>query len=122
VCGDRSSFSDITETVCGELNLANNSAIAMARGKISLRFREDAKARNVGLQDALFMPDLRTNLLSVGKIADRGYTITFDKNVAKVLNKRGKSILTAKRTNGLYYVNFDGIEDCKVSVENTENR
>jgi len=117
-CGNQNSFTDITETTRGELNLADNSATAIeARGKVSLRIRERNRTKNIDLQDTLYVPDLRTNLLSVGKIADRGYTITFNKDAARVLDKDGDQVLTAKRMNGLYYVNPDGIEDCKTSVE-----
>jgi len=118
VCGNENNFTDITGTARGVLNLANNSATAIeARGKVSFQIRENAKVKNIDLQDTLFVPDLRTNLLSVGKIADRDYTVVFDKDAAKVLDKDGDRVLTAKRVNGLYYVNSDGVENCKASVE-----
>jgi len=33
------------------------------------------------------------------------------------VDKDGDQVLTAKRMNGLYYVNSDGDEDCKASAE-----
>jgi len=82
--------------------------------------------KNIDLQDTLFVPDLCINLLFVGKIANRGYTIIFDKD-SKFVRKDSKGfgvkdkdddqVLTAKRMNGLYYVNPDGVEDCKASME-----
>lgn len=46
---------------------------------------------------------LRTNLLSVGKITDRGYKVTLDKEKVVVVDKKGNTILTAERKNSLYY-------------------
>lgn len=36
--------------------------------------------KNVSLSDVLHVPDLRTNLVSVGKITDRGYEVYLKKD------------------------------------------
>lgn len=39
------------------------------------------KAKDFRLKDALHVPDLRANLLSVEKITDKSFTVTFDKDI-----------------------------------------
>lgn len=58
---------------------------------------------NVNLRRSLYVPDLRTNLLSVSKIADNAFRLIFKKNYAVVFNPTtGAEIFVAQRDNGLY--------------------
>jgi len=81
----------------------------------------DSEFKRVSVRDALFVPDLRTNLLSVGKIADKGYSVTFDKRFGKVINKNGQVILVADRIDGLYYLREVNSE-CNATVESMKVR
>lgn len=56
--------------------------------------------------DALSVDDLKTNLLSVAKIADTNNTLTFDKNKAVKRGEDGKIKVVAKRIRNLYYYMF----------------
>ncbi|GBM62239.1 hypothetical protein AVEN_44035-1 [Araneus ventricosus] len=58
----------------------------------------------VGVNDALFVPELRTNLLSVAKLCDRGYTVTFKSDVATLINAKAEVKLVDDRKDNLYYV------------------
>ena len=88
-----------------ELNLANGSSTSIrARGEVSLRANVLGKVKDFRLIDALHVPDLRTNLLSVGRITDKGYKVIFNRNTATVCDSQDAVILIADRMNGLYYV------------------
>lgn len=54
----------------------------------------------------LFVPDLRTNLISIGKITDvtTGLKVSFYKNTTSVTDPNGNVKLVADRIGGLYYV------------------
>jgi hypothetical protein len=54
--------------------------------------------------NALYVPDLRSNLLSVGKITDKGSTVIFENNKVYILDKDGKEIMIGQKRNHLYYV------------------
>jgi len=73
----------------------------------------EGRAEKFKFEDVLRMPKLRTNLLSVGKITDRG-RVTFDDKKARVTDGRYKTILTAYRKNGLYFLRE---ERCESSAE-----
>jgi len=70
------------------LNLATKaSAEIKARGTISFTGDVNGVTKRVSVKDTLHVPELRTNLLSVGKITDRGYKVIFDKLTAKIVDK-----------------------------------
>lgn len=61
------------------------------------------KKWNESLKDTVHVPTLRANLLSVGKICDRGFRVLFDHNGATIVNAADKPIIRAERDrNGLY--------------------
>lgn len=64
----------------------------------------NGKVKNISVSDVLHVPQLRTNLLSIGKITDRNCVVIFDKREAKIINKKGETILAADRKEGLYYI------------------
>ena len=69
----------------------------------------------------MLVPDLRTNLLSVSKITDRGSTVIFDKKEARIVDKYGFTQLRAIRENGLYYLTEEQ-ERCKTATNLRKNQ
>lgn len=85
------------------LKLASQETVVPIKGTGSVKLEIDENA--VNLQNSLYVPKLNTNLMSVGKITDRGYNVLFDKHNARVVDKRGNVIIKARRSeNGLYYL------------------
>jgi len=50
------------------------------------------------------VPDLNSNLMSVAKITDHGYNVTFNKFGAKIYKENGEVQMEAKREGNAYYV------------------
>ncbi|XP_044014006.1 uncharacterized protein LOC122856399 [Aphidius gifuensis] len=74
------------------VNMANDTTAAIdSQGTIKIKIKNDNENRIVRLDNTLLVPNLRTQLLSVGKITDNGFTILFDKDKAKILDKDNKS-------------------------------
>lgn len=67
----------------------------------------DKERRLVEFRDTLFVPDLRTNLISVTKITDRDFEVTFHKEGAVVTDRDGRVRLEAIHRGNLYYVRRD---------------
>lgn len=87
-------FKWIDENVSETLNLANSSSTKIsAKGAVELVTRMNNNDKTINLSEVLHVPDLRTNLLSVGKIVDKGYRVTFDKYKAEVINKFDNSVI-----------------------------
>lgn len=105
LCGDASLFKEISENVKGKINLANQSSSQIAeKGTVKLTVVDEQSPRYVEFHDTLYVPEIRSNLVSVAKIAGQGYTFTFKKNMAVVANSDGVVKLRAERRRDLYYV------------------
>lgn len=97
-------FKNINE-MCEELNLANNASTKISGiGKVCMQAEVRGKQISVDMGDVLHVKDLRTNLLSVSKITDKGYTVKFSKCGATVTDSANNVVLEAERLGNLYYL------------------
>lgn len=104
MCGDKTMFSALTPEN-GTLKLASNKYTSKIEGKGKVTVSQEKVDYN--FKDTLFVPDVSVNLLSVGKIADRGHKVIFEKDKAYIVEKSGEVSLTAQRRDGLYYFEFE---------------
>lgn len=117
LCKDEEKFVEIEESRPGKLNLASHaSAEIKGRGTVEITAEVDGQRKNVSLKDTLHVPDLRMNLLSVGKMTDNGFTVVFGKRSAEVIDGKGRTVLVATRMNGLYYLQ-DEAHECNSITE-----
>ncbi|XP_050672420.1 uncharacterized protein LOC126970513 isoform X1 [Leptidea sinapis] len=85
------------------LRLASENCLAQIEGRGPAKLYT-YKIPNLKLTEALYVPSLTTNLMSVGKITDEGGTVLFKQNNAIVM-RNNKILLKAERhSDGLYYV------------------
>lgn len=75
MCKDIESFAQINRNFNrGKLNLANSACADIEEiSTASLETCTSGKRKAIELSDTLFIPDLRVNLISVGKITDKGH-------------------------------------------------
>ncbi|XP_062100918.1 uncharacterized protein LOC133806847 [Humulus lupulus] len=78
--GDRDFLVNIRPIQCGEVTFGNGLA-GNVIGMGTLNFEGLPRLKNV-----ILVEGLRTNLLSVSKICDKGYTVNFDSNRCSVVN------------------------------------
>lgn len=64
----------------------------------------DEGKRLVEFRNTLYVPDLRSNLISVAKIADQGHSILFRKDDTVIANSNGEIKMIADRRGDLYYI------------------
>ena len=64
----------------------------------------------------LYVPDVRTNLISVAKIIDKGNAVTLTKDGAFVKDSDGNVKIAADRIGDLFYIRGKN-EVCAVAVE-----
>lgn len=126
MCRDLNDFVNIDTGNNGTVNLASNTSTEIqGKGVAALSTLVNGKCKYVKLDNALHVPDLRTNLVSVGKITDKGFEVIFRDRKAEVTDKTGNVILTADRLNGLYYIRQEDTESCRkttISDKNIEKR
>ena len=86
-----------------DIKLANSATSSVrAKGEVELLTQIKDRDKRIKLENALHVPDLRTNLLSVAKIADKGYCISFDSKEVTIQDHRGNTKLIVKRQGDLY--------------------
>lgn len=109
ICRNRSEFKCWNqEDKARFVNLANRSTTSVTGvGTVGITVSSGTKVTSLDLYNTLCVPDLRTNLMSVTKITDKGYQVLFSKQTASVLDKSGNVVLVADRINDLYYVRTD---------------
>lgn len=65
------------------------------------------KTKNIILNNALFVPELRTNLLLISKMTDKGNKVLFKKHKAIVISKDGRVQMIADQVGDLYFARQD---------------
>ena len=85
---------------------ADNFINSEGSGIVHLQMKSTKNAANsVKLKNALYVPGLRNNLISVSKVTNNDYTVTFAKTHATVNREDGSVALTATKHDDLYVVN-----------------
>jgi len=89
------------------------------KGSIKLSTRINKNDSNlVELKDVIYVPKLRSNLLSVSAITDKGYVVMFNNKGASVKCADGSTALTATKRGQLYTVNQNKNYTMCVSSDN----
>lgn len=102
---DEKLFVDKSECDNNKLNLANHaSTMVLGKGTVKLEVDNGRDSNIIKLENTLYVPDLRIDLMSVGKITDRGFDVIFKKEKALVQNSDAEIKMVADRINGLYFV------------------
>jgi len=103
ICNSLQGFQVSRQLDDGEISLSLGSAAkasAVAVGVVRLMFENN---KILVLNNALYVPTIRRNLISVPSLALLGYTCVFGQNVVIKIN--GNFICSGNLSNGLYLVN-----------------
>lgn len=117
LCNDERKFGTL-KVMGGKLNLANSmSTDVKGKGVVTLSALGEGSIGTANLNDTLFVPDLRTNLISVSKITDNGYTVDFSRDFARIRDSNGNVRLKATRLGNLYY-----LQECEMTNAVTNDK
>ena len=108
LCNDSKMFEYIDNTVITSVNLADdNKADVKGCGTVVTKAEVNGNVQNVTVYDALYVPNIRANLLSISKLCDNGYSVSFSGEKAEIINNQCNIKLGAERRGNLYYLNGD---------------
>lgn len=103
MCNDESQFVDLIPIKNEKVKLANNESTCIkGKGTVVLCVKIDEREQIIRLNNTLFVPNLKTNLLSVSKASINGRRVIFDESKAVIRTHDDKVIAEAKRTGDLY--------------------
>lgn len=87
-------------------------------GEIQLNVKlSNRKSNRIRLTNAIYVPELRNNLISISQITKNGFKVIFTGNQAIVKRKDGSTVMIAEKRNDLYIV--DVVED--YALQTNEN-
>ncbi|XP_058783623.1 uncharacterized protein LOC131658333 [Vicia villosa] len=84
---DDTIFKSIDESVKLKVRLGNGSVVE-SKGKGTVMVETDKGTRLI--HDVLLVPSLKENILSIGQMMERGYTLHFEGGVCKILDNKNK--------------------------------
>jgi hypothetical protein len=107
MCGDNEAFSDLDESFRNFVKFGDNSMVSvMGKGKVIVQTKENSTHT---IANVLFVPELKTNLLSVGQLQEKGYEIYIKDGVCQIQDAKLGLIaqvnMTANRMFPLYLHN-----------------
>ena len=102
MCGHKDWFFDLNEQIRVAVKLGNDSRLITA-GKGSVKLEIDGIVQVIS--DVYYIPDLKSNLLSIGKLQEKGFTMIFKGNICKVYhNERGLILQSKMSSNRMFIV------------------
>jgi len=106
MCHEETKFCELdTNKMCDVFTATEHSVESRGVGDIKMKVRlNDNKLNDIKLKGAMLVPHFKSNLLSVSRMTDNGYTVTFKKDCAFVNRPNGSTALVAKRQGQLYIV------------------
>jgi len=119
--GKKSWFSELDDPVNRKIRFADNSIVCAAGiGKVLIH-RKDGKKSCI--TDVLYVPNMRSNLISIGQLLQKGYIVKVEAQTMKVFDSKNRLILKAplskQRT---FKINIIVIDDkCLLSEVKSEN-
>jgi len=119
--GEKSWFSKLDDLVNKKIRFADNSIVCAAGiGKVLIHRNDGKKAC---ITDVLYVPNMRSNLISIGQLLQKCYTMKVEAQIMKVFDSKNRLILKAplskQRT---FKININVIEDkCLLSEVKSEN-
>lgn len=116
LCSDDVLFEKIDKAAKVKLNLASDATTEVkGRGDVRVSVGCDDGHKLFEFRNTLYVPDLRTNLMSVAKITDKDCEVIFKKDRGTVVNSQGEVIMIADRKGDLYYVR-ESVECAEVTA------
>ncbi|XP_059650309.1 uncharacterized protein LOC132296087 [Cornus florida] len=85
MCGDKSAFSNLDESFYNSVKFGDDSKVSvMGKGNVKIHIKEKS---NQIISNIFFVPNLKTNLLSVGQLQEKGYEISIKDGVYRIQDK-----------------------------------
>ncbi|UYV65566.1 hypothetical protein LAZ67_3004717 [Cordylochernes scorpioides] len=103
MCCLRTAFSNLRETEPIAVKLANDQSIeALGTGTVELEVLKHGEPFLLKLENMLFVPGLKGNLISVSTCTEKSFFVKFMRRKAEIVNPLRKICIEAYKRNGLY--------------------
>ncbi len=101
-----------TEPELKEITVANDAKVpVVCEGSIEITTMVGNQNHNVVINNAFYVPQLTTNLLSVSQLIRNGNKVIFEASCCKIYNKKGDLVAIADVHNNVYKLNYRKTND-----------
>lgn len=97
MCGNKSVFVDLDESFQNTVKFGDSYVVPTVMGRGRVKFQTKANSIQT-ISNVLFIPSLKTNLLSLGQLQDKGYKINIEDGKYRVQDSKQVLIAQAKMT------------------------
>ncbi|GKV32516.1 hypothetical protein SLEP1_g41114 [Rubroshorea leprosula] len=96
MCGDKAAFSILDESFRDNVKFGDNSKVSVrGRGQVTIQIRGNAAQT---ISNVLYVQELKTNLLSIGQLQEKGYEIIIKNRVCQIQDSKLGLIAQVKMT------------------------
>lgn len=111
MCFNKNDFTYIDETMDKKVKIGDGSYIEVkGMGKVKLKAWNGQRWLDTELNNVLFVPQLKMNLFSVGKVLDKEMFLKSDKEKCEIIDKNGLIRAMAERKGKLFRMIFKSYE------------
>lgn len=105
MCNNRKAFESLSDGPISEISTAGRNNIT-SRGVGIIRFNVKlyGNVKQIKLTNVLYVPELRSNLLSVTAMTDKKYEVKFAENKAFIISPNKSLVFTASKRDRMYTV------------------
>ena len=105
----KSYFHFLDENKHGVIKFGDESSVRYeGKGYIFLNYLD---GEEIKLEGVLYVPSLRVNILSLGKLDEDGFTSTLGGGILSIFDKEGKQFARIRKTNGSMYLLKLGVSE-----------
>jgi len=109
-----SPYSSLNEDFHSTVHFSDCSTVkVMRKGDIKIKTKNGFVET---ISNVLYVPDLKSNLLSVGQLEEKGYVITISNGVCKIYDPiKGAIVVVKKSSNRLFPLKIESIQSCLIA-------
>ena len=116
MCPKKEWFYNLVESKVGSVRMGNNQICEISGiGQIKLKLHDGIV---LFLNVVLYVPDLKSNLISLGSLESKGFKIVMENEILKVLNG-ALVLLIATRRKDMYFLKGNTVVDGPTTIFNT---
>jgi len=105
ICGHKYLFKDMQKIEDGDVSFGDASKVEVKGRGMVCYLQKDGLIGS--LQDVYYVPDLNTNILSMGQLTEKGYSIFLKDRLLHLKNKQGRLVAQIEMArNRMYKLNF----------------
>lgn len=122
MCYDEKKFHNLDNNEKTRIYTAAEDSInSQGQGEININIKTPKETKSIKLQQAMYVPEFKSNLLSVSSITSNGYSVVFYENHALVRRKDGSTVMKATMEDGLYVIKEQQVQSAMISQQCNKN-